>query len=69
MEIYNSDRTHKFQNKTGLNAKANLEVYKSNQVNSAAMQPGVPYDNPFIPQSGIYELGCSAAWPPDIFWK
>jgi hypothetical protein len=34
MEIYISDWTHKFQNKTGLDAKANSELYKSNQVNS-----------------------------------
>ncbi len=35
MEIHISDWTHKFQNKTGLDAKANSELYKSNQVNSA----------------------------------
>ena len=35
MEIHISDWTHKFQNKTGLNAKANSELYKSSQVNSA----------------------------------
>jgi hypothetical protein len=29
-----SDQTHKFQNKTGLDAKANSELYKSNQLNS-----------------------------------
>jgi hypothetical protein len=34
MEIYISDWTHKFQNKTGLDAKANSGLYKSNQVNS-----------------------------------
>jgi hypothetical protein len=34
MEILISDRTHKFQNKTGLNAKDNSELYKSKQVNS-----------------------------------
>jgi hypothetical protein len=34
MEIYISDWTHKFQNKTGLDAKANSELYKSNRVNS-----------------------------------
>ncbi len=34
MEIHVSDWTHKFQNKTGLDAKANSELYKSNQVNS-----------------------------------
>ncbi len=32
--IHNSNWTHKFQNKTGLDAKANSELYKSNQVNS-----------------------------------
>jgi hypothetical protein len=35
MEINISDWTHKFQNKTGLDAKANSELYKSSQVNSA----------------------------------
>ena len=35
MEIHISNWTHKFQNKTGLDAKANSELYKSNQVNSA----------------------------------
>ncbi len=34
MEIHVSDQTHKFQNKTGLDAKANSELYKSKQVNS-----------------------------------
>jgi hypothetical protein len=37
MEIHISDWTHKFQNKTGLDAKANLELYKSNRVNSASV--------------------------------
>ncbi len=32
MEIYISDWKHKFQNKTGLDAKANLELYKSKRV-------------------------------------
>jgi hypothetical protein len=32
MEIYNSDGIHKFQNKTGLDAKANSELYKSKRV-------------------------------------
>jgi hypothetical protein len=32
MEIHISDWTHKFQNKTGLDAKTNSELYKSNQV-------------------------------------
>ena len=32
MEIYISDWIHKFQNKTGLDAKANLELYKSKRV-------------------------------------
>jgi hypothetical protein len=35
MEIPISDWTHKFQNKTGLDAKANSELYKSKRVNSA----------------------------------
>jgi len=35
MEIHISDWTHKFQNKTGLDAKDNSELYKSNQVISA----------------------------------
>ncbi len=34
MEIHISDQTHKFHNKTGLDAKANSELYKSKQVNS-----------------------------------
>jgi hypothetical protein len=34
MEIHISDWTYKFQNKTGLDAKANSELYKSNRVNS-----------------------------------
>jgi hypothetical protein len=38
VEIYISDWIHKFQNKTGLDAKANLELYKSKRVCSA-----VPY--------------------------
>ena len=32
MEIHISNWTHKFQNKTGLDAKANSELYKSNRV-------------------------------------
>ncbi len=32
MEIHISDWTHKFQNKTGLDAKANSELYKSERV-------------------------------------
>ncbi len=32
MEIHISNWTHKFQNKTGLDGKANSELYKSNQV-------------------------------------
>ncbi len=32
MEIYISNWTHKFQNKTGLDAKAVSELYKSNRV-------------------------------------
>ena len=35
MEIHISDWTRECQNKTGLNAKANSEFYKSNRVNSA----------------------------------
>jgi hypothetical protein len=32
MEIHISNWTHKFQKRTGLDAKANLELYKSNRV-------------------------------------
>ncbi len=32
MEIHISNWTHKFQNRTGLDAKANSELYKSNRV-------------------------------------
>jgi hypothetical protein len=39
MEIYISDWTHKFQNKTGLDAKANLELYKSKRVCSVVLNP------------------------------
>jgi hypothetical protein len=39
MEIYISNWTHKFQNKTGLDAKANSELYKSNRVCSAVHSP------------------------------
>jgi hypothetical protein len=39
IEIHISNWTHKFQNKTGLNAKANSELYKSNRVCSAPMPP------------------------------
>jgi hypothetical protein len=35
MEIHISNCTHKFQNQTGLDAKAYSELYKSNRVNSA----------------------------------
>ena len=35
MEIHISNWTHKFQNRTGLDAKTNSELYKSNQVCSA----------------------------------
>jgi hypothetical protein len=35
MEIHISNWTHKFQNKTGLDAKANSELYKSKRVCSA----------------------------------
>ncbi len=37
MEIYISDWIHKFQNKTGLDAKANWDLYKSKRVCSAAL--------------------------------
>ncbi len=37
MEIHISNWTHKFQNKTGLDAKANSELYKSNRVCSVHM--------------------------------
>ncbi len=39
MEIHISDWTHKFHNKTGLDAKANSELYKSNRVNSVVPLP------------------------------
>ena len=53
MEIHISDWTHKFQNKTGLDAKANSELYKSNRVNSAS--------------SRKYDQGCSSRIPdPDL---
>jgi hypothetical protein len=43
MEIYISDWIHKFKNKTGLDAKANLELYKSKRVCSVAEgQPDGP---------------------------
>ena len=35
MEMHISDRTHKFQSKTRLDAKANSELYKSKRVCSA----------------------------------
>ncbi len=35
MEIHISNWTYKFQNKSGLDAKANSELYKSNRVCSA----------------------------------
>jgi hypothetical protein len=38
-EIHISNRTHKFQNKTGLDAKANSELYKSNRVCSVTTVP------------------------------
>ena len=37
MDIHISDWTHKFQDKTGLDAKAYSELYKSNQVNSVVL--------------------------------
>ena len=39
MEIHISNWTHKFQNRTGLDAKANSELYKSNRVCSAVVSP------------------------------
>jgi hypothetical protein len=39
MEIYISDWIHKFQNKTGLDAKVNLELYKSKRVCSVLSVP------------------------------
>ncbi len=42
MEIHISNWTHKFQNKTGLDAKANSEFYKSNRVCSVVME-GLKY--------------------------
>jgi hypothetical protein len=36
MEIHISDRTHKFQSKTRLDAKANSELYKSKRVCSVS---------------------------------
>jgi hypothetical protein len=43
MEIHISDRTHKFQNKTGLDAKDNSELYKSKQVNSVVLEYALPF--------------------------
>jgi hypothetical protein len=40
MEVYISDWIHKFHNKTGLDAKANLELYKSKRVCSVAGDEG-----------------------------
>ncbi len=40
MEIHISNWTHKFQNRTGLDVKANLEFYKSNRVCSAEEASG-----------------------------
>jgi hypothetical protein len=44
MEIYISDWTHKFHHKTGLDAKANSELYKSNRVNSVYVHESLPGD-------------------------
>ena len=38
MEIHISDWIHKFQYKTGLDAKATSELYKSKRVNSAVVE-------------------------------
>ncbi len=43
MEIHISNWTHKFQNKTGLDDKANSELYKSNQVNSVPSLNSLTY--------------------------
>jgi hypothetical protein len=47
MEIHLSNWTHKFQNKTGLDAKANSELYKSNRVCSVRT---VAVSNPMCPE-------------------
>jgi hypothetical protein len=52
MEIYISDWIHKFQNKTGLDAKANLELYKSKQVCSVRR-----YD-----MNGIFQMQGGKNW-------
>ncbi len=50
MEIYISDWRHKFQNKTGLDAKSNLELYKSKRVCSVGHKIHCPYEakRPFL---------------------
>ncbi len=48
MEIHISDRTHKFQNKTGLDAKDNSELYKSKQVNSVVSHLQTSKKNLFL---------------------
>ena len=40
MEIHISNWTHEFQGRTGLDAKANSELYKSNRVCSASTGRG-----------------------------
>jgi hypothetical protein len=67
MGIHISDWTHKFQNKTGLDAKANSELYKSKRVNSAAetakdkgdlsstpLRFSVPYNDTNTPRRGYW---------------
>ncbi len=44
MEIHISDWTHMFHNNTGLNAKSNSELYKSNRFNSAGRYTGATTD-------------------------
>jgi hypothetical protein len=51
MEIYISDWTRECQNKTGLDAKANLELYKSNPVNSA--DTILKHTPPFPPNQSV----------------
>ncbi len=56
MEIYISDWTHMFQMKTGLDATANSEFYKSNRVNSAAWSNMVPIMSLFCPMLSPHGL-------------
>jgi hypothetical protein len=56
MEIYISDWINKFQNKTGLDAKANLELYKSKRVCSARNHSPVRLSNQRIVPSPDYAV-------------